>query len=175
MKYSIKPYAITVLAVVFVSGISVVQLFSPTTPPSTDRKQTSQSIVTKVKQSNLQPVDKLPIIPISHQQYAEAAGVADSDFVYMDYIFSHESGWCVRKWQGEIGYCPTSYTDYGSTTDVTEGYGLCQSTPAIKMESAGSDWRTNEITQIKWCNAYAMSRYGSWTAAYEHWINNHNW
>jgi len=73
MKHSIKPYAITILAVVFVSGISVVQLFSPTTPPSTNRNQTSQSIVTKVKQSNLQPENKLPIIPVTHQQYAEAA------------------------------------------------------------------------------------------------------
>lgn len=164
-----------VLATIFVSGMSVVKLISPTTPPTKQHSDLSLRVYKKIAQTTRKPESKLKVIPLTNQQYAEAAGVADSDFPYMDYIFSHESGWCVMKWQGEIGYCPTSYTDYGSTTDVTEGYGLCQSTPAIKMESAGSDWRTNEITQIKWCNAYAMSRYGSWQAAYDHWINNHNW
>jgi hypothetical protein len=43
------------------------------------------------------------------------------------------------------------------------------------MSSFGSDWATNPITQLKWCNNYAVSRYGGWQAAYGHWLSYHNW
>jgi hypothetical protein len=43
------------------------------------------------------------------------------------------------------------------------------------MESAGSDWATNPVTQLKWCSGYAEGRYGSWQDAYYHWVANHNW
>ncbi|MEI9914097.1 MAG: hypothetical protein WDN66_03915 [Candidatus Saccharibacteria bacterium] len=58
---------------------------------------------------------------------------------------------------------------------TSAGYGLCQATPGYKMASAGSDWATDPITQLKWCNGYAVSRYGGWYNAYVHWINNGNW
>ena len=99
------------------------------------------------------------------------AGISPSDYQYVDYIVSHESGWCPTKAQGEIGSCPayTGYVpDYG-------GYGLCQSTPGIKMSSAGSDWATNPVTQLEWCSGYASGRYGGWQNAYYHWVANHNW
>ena len=98
------------------------------------------------------------------------AGIAPGDYSYVDYIVSHESGWCPTKAQGEH-YCP-SVPDDAMTPN---GYGLCQSTPGYKMASAGSDWQTNPVTQLKWCNSYAMSRYGSWYAAYNHWLSYHNW
>jgi uncharacterized protein YabE (DUF348 family) len=99
------------------------------------------------------------------------AGIGPSDYNYADYIISHESGWCPTKAQGEYGSCPayTGYVpDYG-------GYGLCQATPGIKMESAGSDWATNPVTQLKWCSGYADGRYGGWQNAYDHWLAYHNW
>ena len=98
------------------------------------------------------------------------AGISSNDYQYADYIISHESGWCPTKAQGEH-YCPAipdnAYTPYG--------YGLCQATPGYKMSSAGADWATNPITQLEWCNSYAVSRYGGWYNAYIHWINNGNW
>jgi uncharacterized protein YabE (DUF348 family) len=99
------------------------------------------------------------------------AGISPSDYQYADYIISNESGWCPTKAQGEYGGCPPyagSVPDYG-------GYGLCQSTPGDKMASAGSDWATNPITQLRWCSGYAESKYGSWYNAYIHWENYHNW
>ena len=93
------------------------------------------------------------------------AGIAPGDYPYADYIISHESGWCPTKAQGET-YCPgvpdNPMTPYG--------YGLCQATPGYKMASAGSDWETDPITQLRWCNGYAVSKYGSWYNAYQHWI-----
>lgn len=99
------------------------------------------------------------------------AGIAPSDYQYVDYIVSHESGWCPTKAQGEIGYCP-AYTGYVPSYG---GYGLCQATPGIKMESAGADWATNPVTQLEWCSSYADNRYGGWANAYYHWVAYRNW
>ncbi|PZT74890.1 MULTISPECIES: aggregation-promoting factor C-terminal-like domain-containing protein [unclassified Streptomyces] len=72
-------------------------------------------------------------------------------------IVSHESGWN-----------PTA-------TNASSGaYGLVQALPASKMASAGSDWKTNPGTQIKWGLDYMNSRYGSPCAAWSFWQAN-NW
>ena len=99
------------------------------------------------------------------------AGIAPSEYQYADYIISHESGWCPTKAQGQYGGCPA----YAGYVPSYGGYGLCQSTPGSKMASAGDDWATNPVTQLKWCTGYARGRYGSWYNAYEHWLANHNW
>lgn len=88
-----------------------------------------------------------------------AAGVAESDFGYVDYIISRESGWGYTKW---------NYSGSGA-------YGLCQALPASKMASAGADYMTNPVTQLRWCSGYAVGRYGSWAGAYEFWIKKHWW
>lgn len=103
-----------------------------------------------------------------------AAGIASSDYGYVNYIVSRESGWCWTKWQGQVGYCP-AYFEPLYPANSSRGYGLCQSTPGSKMASAGSDWQTNPITQLKWCHGYAQGRYGSWAAAYNYWLANHRW
>lgn len=98
------------------------------------------------------------------------AGIAASDYSSADYIISNESGWCPTKAQGEHS-CPVlpdnQYTSLG--------YGLCQATPGSKMSSYGGDWATNPVTQLKWCNGYAVTRYGGWQAAAAHWALHHNW
>lgn len=99
-----------------------------------------------------------------------AAGISSSDYGYVDYIVSHESGWCYTKAQGEH-YCP-AIPDNPYTPN---GYGLCQSTPGYKMASAGADWATSPITQLHWCSDYAARTYGGWYGAYSHWLVHHNW
>ncbi len=94
-----------------------------------------------------------------------AAGIPADEYPYVNYIISHESGWCATKWQGQIGYCPAYYQEL-HPTDSGFGYGLCQSTPANKMASNGADWQTNPVTQLKWCYGY-MVGYGSAKAAME--------
>lgn len=85
------------------------------------------------------------------------AGIAPGDYKYADYIISHESGW--RPNAG----------------NASGAYGLCQALPGSKMSSAGGDWATNPVTQLRWCNGYATGRYGSWGAAYNHWVATRNW
>lgn len=100
------------------------------------------------------------------------AGIAPTEYEYADYIISHESGWCPTKWQGEWGGCPAYH---GTPSSSGTGYGLCQATPGYKMASAGSDWATNPVTQLRWCTGYARARYGSWQGAYNFWLSHHYW
>jgi len=85
------------------------------------------------------------------------AGIDPGDYNYADYIVSHESGWN-----------PSAQNGSGA-------YGLCQAYPGSKMSTVGADWQSNPITQLRWCNGYAQAHYGSWAAAYNHWVNTRNW
>jgi uncharacterized protein YabE (DUF348 family) len=94
----------------------------------------------------------------SKADWMRAASINDSDFGYVDYIISHESGW-----------------NYHAVNRSSGAYGLPQSLPADKLASAGADWRDNPVTQLRWANNYAVGRYGSWDAAYHFWTVNHWW
>lgn len=69
----------------------------------------------------------------------------------------------VTLWNGESGW-RTNATNPGSGA-----YGIPQALPADKMASAGSDWKTNPATQIKWGVGYIASVYGSPSAALAKW------
>lgn len=47
-------------------------------------------------------------------------------------------------------------------------YGIPQSLPGSKMASAGADWETNPVTQIKWGLGYISTRYGNPCGAWAH-------
>ena len=97
-------------------------------------------------------------IPSDKQGVMAAAGIRASDYAYVNHIVSKESGWNAAA--------------YNRSSGAT---GLCQALPGSKMASAGSDWQTNPVTQLKWCQGYAVGRYGSWGAAYDFWNRNHWW
>ena len=50
----------------------------------------------------------------------------------------------------------------------SSAYGIPQALPGSKMSSAGPDWRTNPVTQIKWGLGYIQGRYGSPCGAWGH-------
>jgi uncharacterized protein YabE (DUF348 family) len=107
-----------------------------------------------------------------HSSLMAAAGISSGDYGYVDYIVGNESGWCYTKWQGEYGGCPAYH---GTPSSSYVGYGLCQATPGYKMATAGADWGSNPITQLRWCSSYATRTYGGWYGAYSHWRYSHNW
>lgn len=43
------------------------------------------------------------------------------------------------------------------------------------MSSAGDDWLSNAVTQLKWCDSYATASYGGWWGAYSYWVAHRNW
>ena len=52
-------------------------------------------------------------------------------------------------------------------------YGIPQALPGSKMASAGADWETNPVTQIRWMAGY-VQRYGGWSGALNFWYS-HGW
>lgn len=62
----------------------------------------------------------------------------------LNQIAMAESGWC-----------------QAATNPGSGAYGIPQALPGSKMATAGSDWRTNPSTQIKWMLQYIKQRYGN--------------
>jgi hypothetical protein len=95
----------------------------------------------------------------NHADWMMAAGISPDDFRYVDFVVRHESGW----------------NPFARNSEGSGAYGLCQSLPAEKMASAGPDYLTNPVTQLRWCNSYALGRYGSWAGAYRFWLRARWW
>ncbi|MCX5269643.1 transglycosylase SLT domain-containing protein [Streptomyces sp. NBC_00199] len=87
---------------------------------------------------------------IAHEMIPDAA-----QYKAFSNIVKHESGW-----------------DVDATNSSSGAYGLVQALPGSKMASAGSDWKTNAKTQIKWGLDYMNSRYGSPVGAWTFWQAN---
>lgn len=101
-------------------------------------------------------------VPVGEMQkwfhdYLIANGYTEEDFSAGVWIINHESGW----------------NPY-ATNASSGAYGLPQSLPASKMSSAGSDWKTNYQTQLKWFIGYCNGRYGGISGAYKYWVI-HRW
>jgi hypothetical protein len=71
-----------------------------------------------------------------------------------------------KLWQGESGW------RWNAENRSSGAYGIPQALPGSKMASAGSDWKSNAATQIRWGLDYIKHRpdYGSPSAAYAKWL-----
>lgn len=87
-------------------------------------------------------------------EWMAAAGIAQSDWQYVDYIVSRESGWNPNATNKSSGAC-----------------GLVQALPCSKVPGNGY----NPVDNLRWATGYATGRYGSWAGAYNFWTNNHWW
>ena len=113
-----------------------------------------------VKQVQVKGTKAPTVVAGDKTAWMAAAGISPSDYFYVDYVVGREGGW--------NGVTKSNYGGSGA-------YGLCQALPGSKMASAGADWATNPITQLKWCNSYAVGRYGSWAGAYNAWLRQNWW
>lgn len=87
-------------------------------------------------------------------EWMAAAGIAESDWGYVDYVVSRESGWNPNATNKSSGAC-----------------GLVQALPCSKVPGNGYD----PVDNLRWANGYATGRYGSWAGAHAFWVNNHWW
>jgi hypothetical protein len=108
------------------------------------------------------PTYTAPIASGSHEDWMAAAGISPSDYGYVDYIISHESGWDPTNWYGKsLGY---------AYDPATSAAGLPQALPYSKTGCAWGD----AVCQLVWANGYA-AKYGGWAGSYAHWVANGNW
>lgn len=80
-----------------------------------------------------------------------------AQYACLDRLWVKESGW---RWNA------------GNRS--SGAYGIPQALPGSKMATAGADWRTNPITQVRWGLGYVGGRYGTACAAWAHWLD-HGW
>ena len=71
-------------------------------------------------------------------------GFSSDQFSCLDSLWMSESGWRVT-----------------ADNPNSSAYGIPQALPGSKMSTAGADWATNPITQIRWGLGYIRDRYGS--------------
>jgi hypothetical protein len=71
-------------------------------------------------------------------------GFDQDQFGCLDSLWTRESGWNVS-----------------ADNPTSSAYGIPQALPGSKMSSAGADWATNPVTQIRWGLGYIQDRYGS--------------
>lgn len=90
----------------------------------------------------------------SSAEWMSAAGISESDWGYVDYIVSHESGWNPNATNRSSGAC-----------------GLVQALPCGKVPGNGYD----PVDNLRWGTGYAVGRYGSWAGAYAFWVSNNWW
>ena len=72
----------------------------------------------------------------------EKYGWGDKQYACLDDLWIKESNW-----------------NYRASNKRTGAHGIPQALPATKMDSAGTDWRTNPVTQISWGLRYIEVRY----------------
>lgn len=91
----------------------------------------------------------------SHTDWMAAAGIAASDYACADALVTRESGWSITARNSSSG-----------------ALGLPQSLPGTKMATAGADYLTNPITQLRWMAGYVADRYGGFCPAWAFWQKN---
>lgn len=82
-----------------------------------------------------------------------------------EFGFTGEGQWqCLANlWMGESDW------RWWAENPTSGAYGIPQSLPADKMATAGDDWRTNPVTQIRWGLEYIRLSYGTPCGAWEFW------
>lgn len=95
----------------------------------------------------------------SPAEWMAAAGIAESDWGYVDYIVTRESGWNPNAMNASSGAC-----------------GLVQALPCSKVPGNGLD----PVDNLKWATSYANTcvpgrMYCGWKGAYDFWVANHWW
>jgi len=78
-------------------------------------------------------------------------GWSQDQFSCLDSLWTRESNWNVH-----------------ADNPSSSAYGIPQALPGSKMASAGADWATNPVTQIRWGLGYIQDRYGSPCSAWGH-------
>lgn len=90
----------------------------------------------------------------SRAEWMKAAGIAEKDWGYVDFIVSKESGWNPNAVNASSG-----------------ASGLVQALPCSKVPGSCFD----PVDNLRWADGYAKGRYGSWAKAYDFWLANHWW
>ena len=131
---------------------TVEPVVEPTAEPTED--PTTEPVVEPTVEAVEEPQEATPApIAVSYSgtkvDWMAGAGIPQSEWEYVDYIVSRESGWNPHAINPSSGAC-----------------GLAQSLPCAKSEVYGA-WN-DPVAQLKWQYDYVVGRYGSYAGAANH-------
>ena len=108
----------------------------------------------------VQPVASSSQHSLTNQQirWVQAAGIAEADWEYVDYIMTKESNWGISV-----------------KNPKSSAYGLCQRMLSVWPVEEGDNYMTDPVDQLEWCDWYANFRYGGWESSYHAWQSKHWW
>jgi hypothetical protein len=86
---------------------------------------------------------------------AVAKGWGATQFSCLDTLWTNESGWEIHA------------------QNASGAYGIPQALPGARMAEAGTEWRTDPVTQIRWGLAYISQRHGTPCGALAYWRVHH--
>ncbi|MEU0215866.1 transglycosylase SLT domain-containing protein [Streptomyces sp. NPDC006265] len=121
----------------------------------TPRATATRTTAPQASRSSRQPTATPKPAYVSPKEYVRSI-LSAAQFACADAVFTAESRW----------------NPY-ATNPASGAYGIAQALPPSKYASAGADWRTNGVTQVRWGLSYMDSRYGSPCGAWDFWQSNH--
>lgn len=123
------------------------------TKPIASLPQTKIAAVAYAEAVNTPKPAPAPQVNMSHTELMAAAGIAESDWPYVEFIIQHESTWrpTARNPQGCIGL--------GQNCPQNGHYWLVDTCP---------NWENDPVCQLKRFSVYA-GRYGGWYGSYVRW------
>lgn len=119
------------------------------------RLQSKREVVVARAQAEAQVAVKTPPVAVSggKTDWLRQAGIPESQWQYVDYIISKESGW--------------------RPTAVNKSSGACSLVQALPCSKIGANW-ADPVVALRWGNSYVKARYGGWQGAYQFWLK-HKW
>jgi hypothetical protein len=109
-----------------------------------------------------------PSVPASVPSPGTAEAIAYRMLPAFGFNARTQYGCLYQMWMRESGW------NVRAENPTSGAYGIPQALPGSKMASAGANWATSAVTQIKWGLGYIKSVYGSPCGAWAFW-QAHGW
>ena len=136
-------------------------------PPAEDWSPSETVVVEADSDLEIADQEAVYLLGSEKEELLIAAGIDPADWQYVDFILEKESNWRPFVWneQGSPAYglCQTMTTAHSDPSRTKY--------PIVDIE----DFMKNPVAQLRWCNSYALGKYGSWQAAYEFWLEKGWW
>ncbi len=139
---------------------------SPTSPgrwsPPASRTARPQAVSRSDRRDTVDPAKEAALTPSDGPAVSRTEDVSDDDPREIARALLAEFGYSADQFDClDSLYMSESDWRVNADNPSSSAYGIPQALPGSKMASAGADWATNPVTQIRWGLGYIQDRYGS--------------
>lgn len=142
-------------------------LLSGTAPTADQEQITAPAAASAAAAADLSTGTSIPGVTVGIPAGVNASGGTPTANKALGLLLAGGYGWAgsgqwpylESGWEEESGWNQLAANDPSDPYD--HAYGIPQANPGTKMASAGSGWKTDPATQIRWGLAYIKSEYGS--------------